>query len=81
MVVNAQTHCQLVALDCGRRHGNRRLLYKRLYLTSVLFAFLIFLAVLGLRAWNKAIREQESGGQDPIVAPNSNLAASKSNPG
>jgi nicotinamide mononucleotide transporter len=56
-------------------------LYKRLYLTSALFAFLIFLAVLGLRAWNNAMREQESGGQDPIVAPNSNLAASKSNPG
>ncbi|MGB2676942.1 MAG: nicotinamide riboside transporter PnuC [Candidatus Acidiferrum sp.] len=56
-------------------------LYKRLYLTSVLFAFLIFLAVLGLRAWNKAMREQESGGQDPIGAPSSNLAASESNPG
>jgi nicotinamide mononucleotide transporter len=56
-------------------------LYKRLYLTSVLFAFLIFLAVLGLRAWNKAIREQESGGQDPIGAPSSNLAAPESNPG
>ena len=56
-------------------------LYRRLYLTSVLFAFLIFLAVLGLRAWNKAMREQESGGQDPIGAPSSNLAASESNPG
>lgn len=56
-------------------------LYKRLYLTSVLFAFLIFLAVLGLRAWNKAMREQESGGQDAIVVPNSNLAAPESNPG
>jgi nicotinamide mononucleotide transporter len=56
-------------------------LYKRLYLTSVLFAFLIFLAVLGLRAWRQALREQESGGQDPIVVPNSNLAAPESNPG
>jgi nicotinamide mononucleotide transporter len=56
-------------------------LYKRLYLTSVLFAFLIFLAVLGLRAWHKALREQESGGQDPIVTPSSNLAAPASNPG
>jgi len=56
-------------------------LYKRLYLTSVLFAFLIFLAVLGLRAWNKAIREQESGGQDPTGVPNSNLAAPESTPG
>ncbi len=56
-------------------------LYKRLYLTSVLFAFLIFLAVLGLRAWNKAMREQESGGQDAIVVPNSNLTAPESNPG
>jgi len=56
-------------------------LYKRLYLTSVLFAFLIFLAVLGLRAWHKALREQESGGQGSIVVPNSNLAAPESNPG
>jgi len=56
-------------------------LYKRLYLTSVLFAFLIFLAVLGLRAWHKALREQESGGQDPIGVPNSNLAAPESTPG
>ena len=56
-------------------------LYKRLYLTSVLFAFLIFLAVLGLRAWNKAIGEQESGGQDPTGVPNSNLAAPESTPG
>jgi len=55
-------------------------LYKRLYLTSVLFAFLIFLAVLGLRAWNKALREQESGGQDPLIVTNSNLAAPESNP-
>ena len=56
-------------------------LYKRLYLTSVLFAFLIFLAVLGLRAWNKAIGEQESGGQDPTGVPNSNLAAPESTHG
>ncbi len=56
-------------------------LYKRLYLTSVLFAFLIFLAVLGLRAWNKALREQESGSQDPLIVANSNLAAPASNPG
>ncbi|MFI5097556.1 MAG: nicotinamide riboside transporter PnuC [Candidatus Acidiferrales bacterium] len=56
-------------------------LYKRLYLTSALFAFLIFLAVLGLRAWRQALREQESGGQDPLVAPNANLAAPESNPG
>ncbi|HKM82354.1 MAG TPA: nicotinamide riboside transporter PnuC [Candidatus Acidoferrum sp.] len=55
-------------------------LYKRLYLTSVLFAFLIFLAVLGLRAWNKALREQESGSRDPMVVANSNLAAPESNP-
>jgi nicotinamide mononucleotide transporter len=55
-------------------------LYKRLYLTSVLFAILIFLAVLGLRAWNKALREQESGNQDPFIVANSNLAAPASNP-
>jgi nicotinamide mononucleotide transporter len=55
-------------------------LYKRLYLTSVLFAFLIFLAVLGLRAWNKALREQESGSQDSLIVANSNLAAPESNP-
>ncbi len=55
-------------------------LYKRLYLTSVLFGFLIFLAVLGLRAWHKALREQESCRQDPVVVPNANLAAPESNP-
>jgi nicotinamide mononucleotide transporter len=55
-------------------------LYKRLYLTSVLFAFLIFLAVLGLRAWKKALREQESGGQDSLIVANANLAAPASNP-
>jgi len=50
-------------------------LYKRLYLTSVLFAFLIFLAVLGLRAWHKALREQESGGEVPLPVAKLNLAA------
>jgi nicotinamide mononucleotide transporter len=56
-------------------------LYKRLYLTSVLFAFLIFLAVLGLRAWHQALREQEFSGQDPLTVANANLAAPESNPG
>ncbi len=42
--------------------------YKHLYLTSVLFAFLIFLAVVGLRAWQKALREQESATQDQFRA-------------
>jgi nicotinamide mononucleotide transporter len=56
-------------------------LYKHLYLTSVLFAFLIFLAVLGLRAWHKALREQESGGLNPLSVANANLAAPESNPG
>lgn len=56
-------------------------LYKRLYLTSVLFAFLIFLAVLGLRAWHKALREQESSGPDPLAIANANLAAPESDPG
>jgi len=55
-------------------------LYKRLYLTSVLFAFLIFLAVLGLRAWHKALREQDSGTQDSLIVANPNLAAPESNP-
>jgi len=55
--------------------------YKHLYLTSLLFAFLIFLAVLGLRDWNKALREQESGDQVPLKAANANMAAPESNPG
>lgn len=42
--------------------------YKHLYLTSVLFAFLIFLAIVGLRAWQKALCEQESARQDELVA-------------
>jgi nicotinamide mononucleotide transporter len=56
-------------------------LYKRLYLTSALFAFLIFLAVLGLRAWQKPLREQESVDQDPRVIRNAKLAAPESDPG
>jgi len=55
-------------------------LYKHLYLTSVLFAFLIFLAIVGLRAWQKALREQESAGQDVLTVPSSTLPASESNP-
>jgi nicotinamide mononucleotide transporter len=42
--------------------------YKDLYLTSVLFAFLIFLAIVGLRAWQKALREQESAGHVELAA-------------
>ena len=56
-------------------------LYKRLYLTAVLFVVLIFLAVVGLRAWQKALREQESGDHERLTAPDSNLAASESNIG
>jgi nicotinamide mononucleotide transporter len=36
--------------------------YKQLYLTAGLYAFFIFLAVLGLRAWRKVLQEQESAG-------------------
>jgi nicotinamide mononucleotide transporter len=53
--------------------------YKHLYLTSVLFAFLIFLALVGLRAWQKALREQESVGQDVLPVPSSTRPASESN--
>jgi nicotinamide mononucleotide transporter len=35
-------------------------LYKHLYLTAALFAFFVFLAVLGLRAWQKALESQNS---------------------
>jgi nicotinamide mononucleotide transporter len=35
-------------------------IYKHLYLTALLFAFFVFLALLGLRAWKKALMEQES---------------------
>src|SRR5208337_1611814 len=51
-------------------------LYKRLYLTAALFAFLIFLAVVGLRAWQKALREQESVGHDVLTVPRSTRPAS-----
>jgi nicotinamide mononucleotide transporter len=44
--------------------------YKHLYLTSVLFAFLIFLAVVGLLSWQKALREQESAGQEALAPGN-----------
>lgn len=50
-------------------------LYKHLYLTSILFAFLIFLAIVGLRAWQKAIREQESAGWDALTVPTPTMPA------
>ena len=56
-------------------------LYKRLYLTSVLFGFLIFLAVLGLRAWQKALREQEFKSLDSPVIADPKLPASESSAG
>jgi hypothetical protein len=44
----------------------------------LLFAFLIFLAVVGLRAWQKALREQETA--DPRAPTGPALPASESNP-
>ena len=56
-------------------------IYKHLYLTAALFAFFVFLALLGLRAWKKALMEQESGTLKPRrtlisdrVVPESNLS-------
>ena len=56
-------------------------IYKHLYLTAVLFAFFVFLALLGLHAWKKAFMEQESGTPKPRralvsdrVVPESNLS-------
>jgi nicotinamide mononucleotide transporter len=34
--------------------------YKHLYLTAGLYAFFIFLAALGLRAWRRALKEQDA---------------------
>jgi len=34
--------------------------YKQLYLTAGLYAFFVFLAVLGLKAWRKALAEQQA---------------------
>jgi nicotinamide mononucleotide transporter len=34
--------------------------YKQLYLTAGLYAFFVFLAVLGLRAWRKALAGQQA---------------------
>jgi len=45
-------------------------IYKHLYLTSALYAFFVFLAVLGLRAWNQALREQQSAELNSTVATN-----------
>jgi nicotinamide mononucleotide transporter len=50
-------------------------LYKHLYLTAALFAFLIFLAIVGLRAWQKALREQESAGRDALTVPTPTMPA------
>ena len=54
--------------------------YKNLYLTAVLYAFFIFLAVIGLRAWRRALHEQEST-PPTILVPPANLSAQESNPG
>jgi nicotinamide mononucleotide transporter len=54
--------------------------YKRLYLTAGLYAFFVFLAVVGLRAWQKALREQETAHPGPALVAASNLTASESNP-
>lgn len=53
-------------------------LYKHLYATSVLFAMLIFLAVLGLLDWTKALREQKAGNQQHLDASDPHLAAQES---
>jgi nicotinamide mononucleotide transporter len=53
-------------------------LYKHLYLTATLYAFFIFLAVLGLRAWQKALRQQDSLSEE-LVTSGSNLAAPQTN--
>ena len=53
--------------------------YKHLYLTSVLFAFFVFLALLGLRAWKQALREQQSGKPHALPVRVSDLAVPKSN--
>jgi nicotinamide mononucleotide transporter len=42
--------------------------YKNLYLTSALYAFFVFLAVLGLHSWQKALDEQV------VAGPRSDLA-------
>jgi nicotinamide mononucleotide transporter len=50
-------------------------IYKHLYLTSALYAFFVFLAVLGLRAWNQALREQQSAELNSTVATNAAASA------
>ena len=54
-------------------------LYKHLFLTAVLFAFFVFLAVLGLRAWKQVLQEEESGDPKGRSALLSELAAPESN--
>jgi len=39
--------------------------YKHLYLTAGLYAFFVFLAVLGFRAWSKALAEPQTGTMAP----------------
>ena len=56
-------------------------IYKNLYLTAALYGFFVFLAVVGLRAWKKALREQEAGDPKPADVPAQNLAARESNAG
>jgi nicotinamide mononucleotide transporter len=49
--------------------------YKHLYLTAVLYAFFVFLAVVGLRAWQIAYRHQNGVPAKPTPASASNAAA------
>jgi nicotinamide mononucleotide transporter len=42
--------------------------YKDLYLTAALYAFFVSLAVVGLRAWRTALREQKDPLAKPILA-------------
>jgi nicotinamide mononucleotide transporter len=41
--------------------------YKHLYLTAGLYAFFVFLAALGFRAWSKALAEQQAQGMAPAA--------------
>ena len=43
--------------------------YKHLYLTAGLYAFFVFLAVLGLSAWRQALAGQQLAGEQRTQVP------------
>ena len=60
LVAGAQAHRQLVALDRGGLVYIGEYIYKDLWLTALLYAGLVALAILGLRDWRRAAASDQN---------------------